>query len=174
MSVCGLPKGRHAARDVRSESARPRRDPSSATPPKLSRSRSRSSNRDQRSSASRFATILFCLFGIFSNAAHPDPYPPFWGSPAVHFPPVLWPSEPVDPKQCGANCGEWLPYTRFQNDITDPRTQDPSNGGTSPQNYVNVSSSCVDKTFPSIYYALRQGAAPNGSQDTIMFRWRKA
>jgi uncharacterized repeat protein (TIGR01451 family) len=109
---------------------------------------------------------------VLSNAAHPDPYPPFWGSAAVHFPPVLWPTEPADPKQCGTNCGEWLPYTRFQSDVADPRTQDPSNGGTAPQNYVNVSSSCVDKTFPSIYYALRQGAAPDGSQDTIMFRWR--
>jgi len=38
------------------------------------------------------------------------------------------------------------------------------------ENYVNVSSSCIDKTFPSIYYSLRQGAALDGSQD--MFRWR--
>ena len=37
---------------------------------------------------------------------------------------------------------------------------------------MNIASSCLDKTFPSIYYALRQGAAPDGSQDVIMFRWR--
>ena len=172
MSACGLPTGRHAAREVRHVSARPARDRSCGIPPKTSKPRPASRGRRQSSSASRFATVLFCLLAVLSNAAHPDPYPPFWGSPAVHFPPVLWPAEPADPKQCGTNCGEWLPYTRFQSDVADPRTQDPSNGGTAPQNYVNVSSSCVDKTFPSIYYALRQGAAPDGSQDTIMFRWR--
>ncbi|HEY2967651.1 MAG TPA: DUF11 domain-containing protein, partial [Casimicrobiaceae bacterium] len=122
--------------------------------------------------AVRLATAALSILAVVSNTAHPDPYPPYWGSAAVHFPPVLWPAEPADPKQCGAACGEWLPYTRFQNDIADPRTQDPSNGGTAPQNYVNVSSSCIDKTFPSIYYSLRQGAALDGSQDTIMFRWR--
>jgi len=172
MNACGLPKGRHAASDVRREPVRPRREPSSGSPPKPCRSRLRKPPRDNRGSASRFATALFCLLAVVSNTAHPDPFPPFWGSPAVHFAPVLWPAEPADPKLCGANCGEWLPYTRFQSDVADPRTQDPSNGGTSPQNYVNVSSSCVDKTFPSIYYALRQGAALDGSQDTIMFRWR--
>jgi hypothetical protein len=122
--------------------------------------------------AVRFATAALSILAVVSNTAHPDPYPPYWGSAAVHFPPVLWPSEPADPKQCGASCGEWLPYTRFQNNIADPRTQDPSNGGTAPQNYVNIASSCVDKSFPSIYYSLRQGAAPDGGQDTIMFRWR--
>ena len=30
--------------------------------------------------------------------------------------------------------------------------QDPSNGGTTPQNYVNVSSGCPDQSLPSIYY----------------------
>ncbi|MDP9225255.1 MAG: DUF11 domain-containing protein, partial [Actinomycetota bacterium] len=114
------------------------------------------------------AALAFCVV----TSAMADPFPPFWGSGAVHYPPVAWPTEPADPKQCGPSCGQWLPYTRFQNGIADPRTQDPSNGGTAPQNYVNISSSCIDKTFPSIYYALRQGAAANGSQDVIMFRWR--
>lgn len=85
---------------------------------------------------------------------------------------VAWPAEPANPQQCGTQCGDWLPYTRFQGGVADPRIQDPSNGGTAPQNYVNISSSCVDKTFPSIYYSLRQGAAADGSQDVIMFRWR--
>lgn len=101
-----------------------------------------------------------------------DPYPPTLNNGAAHFPPVAWPAEPANPLLCGTSCGEWLPYTRFQGGITDPRTRDPSNGGTAPQNYVNIASSCVDKTAPSVYYALRQGAAPDGSQDTIMFRWR--
>ena len=122
--------------------------------------------------AAHLVTMVAALAVCVVSSASADPFPPFWGSAAVHYPPVAWPTEPADPRQCGTNCGEWLPYTRFQNDIADPRTQDPSNGGTAPQNYVNISSSCIDKTFPSIYYALRQGAAANGSQDVIMFRWR--
>src|SRR5712691_10528377 len=126
--------------------------------------------------ASRWAAAcLFALVGLCSTSAFPDPFPPYWNGGAglaIHFPPVPWPAEPADPKQCGTTCGEWLPYTRFQNGIDDPRTQDPSNGGTEPQNYVNISSSCVDKLFPSVYYSLRQGAAPDGSQDVILFRWR--
>ena len=106
-------------------------------------------------------------------ASFADPYPPYWsnGSGAsIYFQPVLWPNEPADPKDCGVACGGWKPYTRFQNDINDPRVQDPSNGGTSPQNYVNIASSCTDKTLPSIYYYLYQGATP--ADDVIMFRWR--
>ncbi|HEX6632829.1 MAG TPA: hypothetical protein VF038_02610, partial [Usitatibacter sp.] len=102
--------------------------------------------------------------------AQADPYPPTWGSSAVHYAPVAWPAEPADPTQCGASCGEWKPYTRFQAGLSDARTQDSSNGGTSPQNYVNISSSCIDRTYPSIYYALKQGATP--ADDVIMFRWR--
>src|SRR3954463_395319 len=80
-----------------------------------------------------------------------NPFPPLWGNgagPSVHFQPVAWPSEPSNPANCGANCGDWKPYTRFRNALADPRTQDPSNGGTAPQNYVNVSSSCTDKSSP--------------------------
>ena len=123
-------------------------------------------------SAAHLVVIGAALASCLVASAVADPFPPIWGSAAVHFPPVAWPGEPADPKQCGTSCGQWLPYTRFQNGVTDPRTQDPSNGGTAPQNYVNISSSCIDKTFPSIYYSLRQGAAPDGSQDVIMFRWR--
>lgn len=109
---------------------------------------------------------------VLAGAVVADPYPPTLANGAAHFPAVNWPSEPGNPLQCGAQCGDWLPYTRFQSGIGDPRTQDPSNGGTAPQNYVNISSSCVDKSYPSVYYALRQGSAPDGSQDVIMFRWR--
>jgi uncharacterized repeat protein (TIGR01451 family)/MYXO-CTERM domain-containing protein len=92
-----------------------------------------------------------------------------WGG-AVKYPPVAWPSEPT-PSQCGDTCGEWLPYTRFQHPVKDPRTQDPSNGGTAPQNYVNVSSSCTDTALPSVYYALHRD--PNdATKDVIFFRWR--
>jgi uncharacterized repeat protein (TIGR01451 family)/uncharacterized protein (TIGR03382 family) len=101
--------------------------------------------------------------------------PPYWQGgtgPAVHHAPVAWPTEPA-PSACGATCGEWLPYTRFQNSLKDPRTQDPSNGGTSPQNHVNIASSCEDKTLPSIYYSLRKHAT-DSSKDVLMFRWRVA
>src|SRR5690242_4130690 len=89
-------------------------------------------------------TLAVCTF-VFAN-----PFPPLWGNgagPAVHYAPVAWPTDAA-----------WQPYTRFNNPINDPRTQDPSNGGTAPQNYVNVSSSCTDKTAPSVYYYLHRGA----------------
>jgi uncharacterized repeat protein (TIGR01451 family) len=119
----------------------------------------------------RIATAALLVLLAAAPAAA-DPYPPYLGSSAVHYAPVAWPAEPADPRQCGQACGEWLPYTRFQSAVGDPRTQDPSNGGTAPQNYVNIASSCVDKTSPSIYYALRKGPAADGSADVIMFRWR--
>ncbi|WP_018277096.1 Ig-like domain-containing protein [Teredinibacter turnerae] len=122
---------------------------------------------------------LFCvcvasfLFISSFSIVNADPYPPTWedgtGS-AIHFPPVHWPTEPANPQDCGENCGQWQPYTRFQNEIADARNQDPSNGGTSPQSYVNVASSCVDKSLPSVYYYLHQGATE--ADDVLMFRWR--
>ena len=101
--------------------------------------------------------------------------PPYWQGgtgPAVPYPPVPWPAEPA-PSDCGATCGEWRAYTRFQNSLNDPRTHDPSNGGTSPQNHVNIASSCDDKTRPSIYYSLRKHPT-DPSKDVLMFRWRVA
>ena len=101
-----------------------------------------------------------------------NPYPPYWsgGSGAAkHIAPAAWPSEPA-PASCGDTCGDWLPYTRFQLPTEDPRTNDPSNGGTRPQNYTNISSSCSDKILPSIYYALRKGATAD--DDVLFFRWR--
>ena len=55
--------------------------------------------------------------------------------------------------------------------MNDPRVQDPSNGGTAPQNYVNVSSSCSDKQQPSIYYFLHKDVS-DPAKDVLMFRWR--
>lgn len=98
-----------------------------------------------------------------------DPYPPYWGNgsgAAVHYSPVSWPNEPEKPQDCGLTCGDWQPYTRYGNSINDQRTQDPSNGGTAPQNYVNVASSCIDTRLPSVYYYLDQ------TNDVLMFRWR--
>jgi uncharacterized repeat protein (TIGR01451 family) len=114
------------------------------------------------------------LFAIFiSLLAVADPYPPLWSNgagAAIHYDPVAWPSEPANPVNCGNTCGDWKPYTRFQQNMNDPRTQDPSNGGTSPQAYVNVTSSCTDKALPSIYYYLHQGVT--AADDVLMFRWR--
>lgn len=118
---------------------------------------------------------LLCLAALTVGAiVLGHPFPPLWqngSGPAVHYPPVAWPNEPVSAASCGATCGDWKPYTRFNRSMIDPRVQDPSNGGTAPQNYVNVSSSCSDKQQPSIYYHLHQdGADPD--KDVIMFRWR--
>src|SRR5688572_26548557 len=116
---------------------------------------------------------FFVAAFLFSAISFADPYPPEWSNgagPAIHYPPVAWPSEPANTQNCGANCGDWKPYTRFQNDVADARTKDTSNGGTAPQSYVNVASSCSDKTLPSIYYYLHRGAT--AADDVLMFRWR--
>jgi len=112
-----------------------------------------------------------CLLALVS-AVFADPYPPTLSNGAAHFPAVAWPADPANLAQCGDQCGDWKPYKRFQSGVADPRVQDPSNGGTAPQNYVNISSSCTDKTLPSVYYSLRQGNESDGSEDVIMFRWR--
>ncbi|PUA29405.1 MAG: hypothetical protein B0W54_02105 [Cellvibrio sp. 79] len=116
---------------------------------------------------------LFFGIALYSLGTSADPYPPTWSNGAgasIHYQPVTWPAEPANPVNCGLSCGDWKPYTRFQQNMNDPRTQDPSNGGTSPQAYVNVASSCSDKNLPSIYYYLYQGATP--ADDVLMFRWR--
>ncbi len=121
-----------------------------------------------------FIKIFFITTILASGILAADPYPPEWNGgagAAIHFDPVLWPNEPADPLNCTQNCGDWLPYTRFDNGIADPRTQDPSNGGTSPQNYVNIASSCIDKTYPSVYYHLYKDPV-DSANDVLMFRWR--
>src|SRR3954470_14085755 len=72
--------------------------------------------------------------------------------------------------------GQWVPYswgtafpdatTADKHPVRDQRVQDPSNGGTTPQNYVNVSSSCTDQSLPSIYYYF------DSASRIIFFRWR--
>jgi uncharacterized repeat protein (TIGR01451 family) len=120
----------------------------------------------------RWLLILMVAVGQLSlvvASVKADPYPPYWqggSGPAVHFQPEPWPDEPADPTQCGMNCGDWIPYTRYAFSINDARTQDPSNGGTSPQNYVNIASSCIDESYPSIYYYL------DLDNEVLMFRWR--
>lgn len=108
---------------------------------------------------------------LHSTGAHADPYPPTTANGAAHFAPVAWPNEPADITTCGISCGDWKPYTRFQSGVTDPRTQDPSNGGTAPQNYVNISSSCIDKSYPSVYYNLYKHPT-DSTLDVLFFRWR--
>ncbi|MCW5212430.1 DUF11 domain-containing protein, partial [Desulfobulbus sp. TB] len=110
------------------------------------------------------------ILALLPVAAQADPYPPTTANTALHFPVVAWPTEPANPLDCGNTCGDWKPYTRFQTGANDPRTQDPSNGGTSPQNFVNIASSCIDKDLPSIYYSMRKGADPD--KDVLFFRWR--
>ena len=118
-------------------------------------------------------SIVACIPHTFA-----DTFPPDWGAGSpneaagpIHFSPAAWPAEPADPVDCTHACGDWTPYSRFQAGVADPRTQDPSNGGTSPQNYVNVASSCVDRSLPSIYYHLyRHPTDP--TRDVLMFRWR--
>jgi len=79
--------------------------------------------------------------------------PPFWnsgvptrGDGSLAIKPVTWPTTP-----------QWIPYSwgttypdstlTQKHPIRDQRVQDPSNGGTTPQNYVNVSSGCADQSL---------------------------
>lgn len=124
----------------------------------------------------RLTASLFAV--AVPTTAHANTFPPVWGTGVVneatgpiHFAPAAWPAEPASPTDCGVSCGSWKPYSRFQNDINDPRVQDPSNGGTAPQNYVNIASSCVDKSYPSIYYYLYKDPG-DPTKDVLMFRWR--
>jgi uncharacterized repeat protein (TIGR01451 family) len=61
---------------------------------------------------------------------------------AQQFNPVAWPSD-----------AQWRAYTIKDTIIADPAVQDPSNGGTSPQNYVNISSGTPDQSQPSVYFS---------------------
>ena len=93
-------------------------------------------------------TILLGRPGGFSGApvARADESPPVWTgavSNAVHFLPSTW---PVDQSS--------ISYTRAGTDSANQRDADPSNGGTSPQNFVNISSGCTDVSKPSVYYAV--------------------
>ena len=83
---------------------------------------------------------------------------PFWDNgngSAINFDPAPWPSD-----------AQWIAYTRTNASINDKRTQDPSNGGTSPQSYVNVSSGCTDQALPSVFYYF------DPVRQVIFYRWR--
>lgn len=118
---------------------------------------------DTVSSAFRLPLPLALALAIAPALALPepaaaDPHPPLWGGgngAAVHFPPVPWPDD-----------SRFVPYTRGGDSIRDQRNQDPSNGGTAPQNYVNVSSACSDGALPSVYVAY------DSATKTLFFRWR--
>ncbi|HYO75485.1 MAG TPA: hypothetical protein VE010_03395, partial [Thermoanaerobaculia bacterium] len=84
--------------------------------------------------------------------------PPYWSGgsgPAVKYAPAPWPTN-----------AQWVAYTNSNSSINDQRTQDPSNGGTSPQAYVNVSSGCNDQALPSVYYFY------DPVRQVIFYRWR--
>jgi uncharacterized repeat protein (TIGR01451 family) len=87
-----------------------------------------------------------------------DPYPPYWAGgsgTSIHYAPVAWPADAA-----------YVAYTRIGSNINDKRDSDGSNGGTSPQSYVNVSSGCSDLAEPSVYYAY------DGTNQVLFFRWR--
>ncbi|MBI1294078.1 DUF11 domain-containing protein [bacterium] len=110
-----------------------------------------------------FSLLCILMFQIGAQAAPKSvEVSPGAANPA----PVDWPTAPADPNACTINCGEWIPYTVQSDTLNDPRVQDPSNGGTSPQNYVNVSSGCTDKSLPSVYYAF------DDVNNVLFFRWR--
>jgi len=127
-----------------------------------------------------WATLLLVILALTALVPNAAATPPYWnsgnpqlanGAPGSAIKPAPWPVE--SPSQ-------WVPYswgTTFPDativdwhPIRDPRVQDPSNGGTTPQNYVNVSSGCGDKTLPSIYYYFDKNA--DGGNGMIYFRWR--
>src|ERR1044071_665268 len=121
-----------------------------------------------------FFVLTLAFFAVQLSAQPPPQYNPgsgtftngsaYGGGAAIA--PVTWPSD--SPSQ-------WIPYswgTTFPDPSGDHavkdlrNSSDPSNGGTTPQNYVSVSSGCPDSTLPSIYYFY------NSSTKTIFFRWR--
>ena len=100
--------------------------------------------------------VALCAGVVSSGQA--DPYPPYWqggSGSSIHFPVAQWPGETG-----------WIPYTKEGTSISDDTTRDPSNGGTSPQGYVNVSSGCPENSLPSSYYQY------DPSRQTIFYRWR--
>ena len=64
------------------------------------------------------------------------------------------------------NAGAWKPYTYSGQANKDRKIQDPSNGGTSPQSYANISSGNPDTTLSSFYFAT------NGPMSVIFLRFR--
>lgn len=80
---------------------------------------------------------------------------PIWGGQPANITPVSWPGD-----------ASWVSYTALGSPLADPSVADPSNGGTSPQNYVSVTSNCPDKTLPSVYWYY------DSANQMIFFRFR--
>src|SRR4051794_38531578 len=116
--------------------------------------------------------IALASFALQLHAQTPSQYNPagptftngsaYGGGTAIS--PQPWPTE-----------SQWVPYswgTTYPDPVGDHAVKDlrssadPSNGGTTPQNYVSVSSGCPDSTLPSIYYFY------DSSKKMIYFRWR--
>jgi hypothetical protein len=91
--------------------------------------------------------VILVIFLMVVNQAWGASWPapgvwPVWGGQPANITPVSWPA-----------LGDWHSYTSLGSPLADPSVADPSNGGTSPQNYVSVTSNCPDKTLPSVYWA---------------------
>jgi len=134
-----------------------------------------------RTGWAKLLLLIIVLAGIGREASAQTP--PLWnngtpvrcaGNPpdcdgSVAIKPATWPTT-----------AQWVPYswgttypdatTADKHPVRDQRVQDPSNGGTTPQNYVNVSSGCSDQALPSIYYYF-DPSADNGN-GIVFFRWR--
>jgi uncharacterized repeat protein (TIGR01451 family) len=103
---------------------------------------------------------LFLILAVNQAAAATWPAPgdwPVWGSQPANITPVAWTAEV-----------NWVSYTSLGSPLADPAFADPSNGGTSPQNYVSVTSNCPDKTLPSVYWYY------DSANQVIFFRFRLA
>ena len=79
-----------------------------------------------------------------------DPYPPYWDERYRSL-------DPLRPGGVARRRSVYIAYTRIGTNIADKRDTDGSNGGTSPQGYVNVSSGCTDEAQPSVHYAYDGG-----------------
>lgn len=105
-----------------------------------------------------FSIILLLIIGASQATAATWPAAgnwPIWGSQPANITPVGWPSN-----------ASWMSYTALGSPLADPAVADPSNGGTSPQNYVSVTSNCPDKTLPSVYWYF------DSANQMIFFRFR--
>src|ERR1043165_140886 len=86
------------------------------------------------------------------------------GNGTTAIAPQPWPGET---QWVAYSWGTTYPDPVGDHAIKDLRSSaDPSNGGTTPQNYVSVSSGCPDSSLASIYYYF------NPTSKTIYFRWR--
>lgn len=112
--------------------------------------------------------IVFCAAFLACPPAHADGYPPYWDNStgSVHFTVLPWPSDAEFASRY---------YTHQGVQIKDSRlSSDGSNGGRAPQNYANVSSSCIglpDQVSPSVAWFYKETYRTIVSP-TLYFRWR--